>query len=1611
MQRPWPANKRYISVNNFGFGGSNAHCVLERGPSHIQPGQKKANLDPRQRLFVVSANDEASARNLMKQLNIFIEQHPEVFQKGLLRNLAYTLAERRSQLSWRLAVVASTASDLALAVASADAKPLRVSQVPKIAFVYTGQGAQWHAMGRELLESHPVFADTIHAADACLKDFGADFSLLEELLKDKTTSKVGEAHISQPICSAVQLGLTALLASWGITPASVTGHSSGEIVAAYAAGALSLQDAMAIAYHRGQAVIKMKTQHPDLKGSMLAVGASPAEILPLTQNLNGVAVIACENSPNSITASGDERAIDELAAKIETHQLFNRKLRVDVAYHSPHMKLAASDYLEAIKDVAPNSQASSGTEFYSSLYGKKVEFSALDASYWVDNLTNPVLFSTSLKELCLNSPPDVIVEVGPHSALEGPIKQILKGISQQAASKITYFPTLSRGKNATATALAMAGNLYMKGQPLNFGNLHPEEPGTEPPIVISDLIPYPWSRQKYWSESRISQQHRKKPFLRHDLLGSLADFSNELAPTWRNVLRTDDIPWLREHKMQSLTTFPFAGFVSMAIEAAAQRAALRHVEFSRFSMREIQVKRPLLMEDGVGYEVMLAMSPYAEGTRAYSDEWDEFRICSWEQGKGWTEHCRGIISARTGDGTNLISSAHQGIVARKFHVADYLCKENVDVSTFYQELDAKGATYGPVFRKLSGIRASTSHCIATIDVADTDSTMPMNYQSAYHVHPALLDQIFQLSFPILGAGRFGMDTLYMPSAIQELHMKCLVPSAVGQKVHVYGHGCPDFKNPKATDFTMGALLAPDDDQSVISLTGLCMTPVKSEGTVTDEPRELCFKLEWQPANNIVEEVDSTASISVSAGLASGDSDYVSPVDKTSDFAIEVKQVSYREKPLEISTTLVQDSKAEGTLSSVIDIREVIDTPSVSEGSDSLKGESSLSDTSEPDWSDIPVVIVSNKGEGDSIMQHLVGALSTRTGKPVQIYALDNAPVSEDLHVILCELDEPILSNTTDEEFTQIQKLLTGTAGLLWVTKGAYLHATNPSTNMAVGLTRTVRSETAAKVATLDLDPTSQLNEHGQISLVLQAFDKVFIDDEVTDMEYSEKNGVLLVPRILNDDQMNLFVHRELYSSAPYLQDFSQASRRLKMDIGTTGALDTLFFVDEEEYELSESEVEIQVKATGMNFKDVVIAMGQLPSPYIGIECAGIVSRIGANVTTLAVGDRVCAMTEGAYSTFARCPETSATKIPDTMPFEMASSIPVVYCTAYYGLIELGRLCEGESVLIHAAAGGVGQAAIQLAHMVGAKIFATVGTPEKKKFIMDTYGIPEDCIFSSRDISFGPAIREATNGVGVDVVINSLAGEFLRETWDCVAHFGRFIEIGKRDITSNTRLEMAKFNYNATFSSVDLTVLAKERPAHMARTFGAVMRLFESSKVEAIAPITTHGISEVEKAFRLLQSGKTTGKLVVVPQDGEQVKATHLKNTDAFLHGDKTYLIIGGTGGLGRSLSRWMVDKGARTIVLLSRSGRTEGAIADMIDELKQRAQANIIVKACDVADLDSVTSMVDSCTRELPPIAGVIHAGMVLRVSYLAQFQSSKHDKSAMHYLTSNLHRISFLKK
>ncbi|KAL8876311.1 MAG: hypothetical protein Q9198_005470 [Flavoplaca austrocitrina] len=436
---------------------------------------------------------------------------------------------------------------------------------------------------------------------------------------------------------------------------------------------------------------------------------------------------------------------------------------------------------------------------------------------------------------------------------------------------------------------------------------------------------------------------------------------------------------------------------------------------------------------------------------------------------------------------------------------------------------------------------------------------------------------------------------------------------------------------------------------------------------------------------------------------------------------------------------------------------------------------------------------------------------------------------------------------------------------------------------------------------------------------------------------------------------------------------------MKAKLGHIGDLDSLHFEEDRSLQepLDKDQVEISILATGMNFKDVMISFGQIPFYHeLGLECSGQIEAIGSNITDYCVGDRVCALAKGAYASKVRVHHTSVAKIPEAMTDQEAASIPVIFCTAYYALFEAGRLSKGESILIHAAAGGVGQAAIMLAQHAEAEIFVTVSSVEKMNFLIENYGLPRHRVFSSRDISFAKNLKDITCGRGVDVVLNSTAGEILQHSWRCLAPLGRFVEIGKRDIVQNSNLEMEKFADSVSFISVDLGVLLEVRPLLVKQLLLDVMDLFKNQAVKPVSPIMTLPMSQISRGMRMMQGGKHMGKIVIEVTNDDI--ATPVSSPNAISDREASYLVTGGTGGLGRSITRWLARQGARYIILASRSGAKQKGMSKLLDDLKE-SDCKVVIKQCDVASSREVRRMIEECNRDLPPIRGVIHGAMALR--------------------------------
>lgn len=1165
---------------------------------------------------------------------------------------------------------------------------------------------------------------------------------------------------------------------------------------------------MTIAYHRGRLIPILKQKYPELRGRMMAVGGRKEEFLPILEGLTEKeARIACYNSPSSLTISGDEPAIAELEKICEEKQVFNRRLVVDVAYHSHHMNLVAKEYRESIAYLRP--PVPTDIRFHSSLHGHLIDGTELQPSYWVSNLTCPVRFSEALQSMLEPTGEhkhgvNMLVELGPHSALQGPIKQVLKDLGGNAP-KIPYASALIRKRDAVETALELASNLFIRGADLDFNAINFPKPPTKPPILLTDLPRYPWNySSKYWQESRLTQAHKHAAGERNDILGTLANYSNDLEPTWRNIVRLDDLPWLRQHKIQGLTVFPMAGYIAMAVEAATQRATSMNARFGRVELKNVDITKALVIPDK-DLEMTITLRPHHEENSLVSSSsslngWDEFRICSWTLEQGWTEHCVGLVAALDAEGEdqNDVDGARQAREREARLESALLGKDkpegaSISIKEMYESLSELGVAYGPLFQGVNSCAASDLHAVGDIVVPDVAKEMPNGYLSDAVIQPAFLESLIEMYWPVVGAGRRAVSTVYLPSSVEKVSISLEVSQITRQPGSTIRAACQGeiaVGTPNPVKMNMAAVAGNGRLESLIALDGLTISPILDADAQEDldAPRELCYKLEWEP----ILEADNA-------------------------------EESFPE--------------------------------------------------------DTEIVIIHEDSSFQSLVaMGLANALELATGRLPEVGALQTIDAAGKICVFLSELHQPFLSTLMPAQFDSLQKLLTTVQGVLWVVCGAYEKSADPNANMVTGLSRSIRSETALRFATLDLDADSMLSELDVAEAVMKVFRFVFgsSSSATGELEFMERGGAFFTPRIVHDAEMDEYVHKQTNPSVLEPTPFGEDGRALRMEGSAPGVLETLHFVDDSTVEqpLEADEVEIEVKAIGLNFRDGLFAKGQLPVSSCGIEASGVVTAAGDKAREFRVGDRVAALTQGAFAARTRTKAAFTFKIPWDVTFEAAATLPLAYATAYYSLIELGRLSEGETVLIHSAAGAVGQAAINIAQMIGAEVLVTVGSTEKKELLMGEFGLPEDHVFYSRNTSFGDGVRRAANGQGVDVILNSLTGNGLRESWKCLGKFGRFIGIGKQETGTKTRLELDNADSNASFVSIDMLALMSERQKIVKRVLRDVGQLLQYGKIRPISRITTFPISDVPGALTTFQAGKALGKIVVVPNATDVVQVCY-----------------------------------------------------------------------------------------------------------------------------------------
>ncbi|KAF7714216.1 Hybrid PKS-NRPS synthetase [Penicillium ucsense] len=784
---PWPVLgkglPRRVSVNSFGFGGSNAHAILEE---YLAPNSNpEANITSTP--FVFSAMSEASLTSQLQAYSAHLKAHADINPA----DLAWTLQSRRSKLPTRITFSASTTEQLAVNI---DAKLAIVAQNPgvsigtrlsvkstagfaKVLGVFTGQGAQWATMGAQLIRKSSWVRDRVLDLQKSLDTLPVadrpDWQLLEEILAEDGVSRIGEASLSQPLCTVLQIILVDLLKIAGIVLTAVVGHSSGEIGAAYAAGLLSAYDAVRIAYYRGLHVRLVGNEAGSPKGAMLAVGTSweDADELVNLKFFRGRLKIAAHNSPASVTLSGDADAVTHAKKVFDEEKKFARFLKVDTAYHSHHMLACGDPYVESLRncDVKVNQELSC-TSWFSSVISSSDRMTptgSLRDTYWRDNMTNTVLFADAVRNAVASDDQiNLVMEVGPHPALKGPATQI---ISEIRSSPLPYCGVLSRGVDDVEALSDALGFIWAHSgaDDVNFQSYERTFSGKcyQPNLVVG-LPAYQWNHDRaHWNESRISRALRGRQQPPHELLGVRSSDSNDYDMRWSNVLKLSEIPWIEDHQLQGQPVFPAAGFVTMALEASRVLAADRKVRL--FELDNLALPRAITFEEGdsSGVETLVTLTAtkyHNDGNLATADfSCYSSPIASSKSQSKMELMATGRVKVTFGP---PMETALSGYLLEDYHMSA------VDKEQFYSALSKLGYGYSGPFRGVSSLRRRLNESVAMLD------TFP---HSRYLVHPSTLDVAFQTSMLAYSApGDERLWSLHIPISIGSIRVNPAVCATV-----------------------------------------------------------------------------------------------------------------------------------------------------------------------------------------------------------------------------------------------------------------------------------------------------------------------------------------------------------------------------------------------------------------------------------------------------------------------------------------------------------------------------------------------------------------------------------------------------------------------------------------------------------------------------------------------------------------------------------------------------------------------------------------------------------------------------------------------------------------
>ncbi len=806
---PWPScdGPARASVNSFGFGGTNAHAILEEAPVTVPITADltpiTADLTPNDTAYLLplSARSPDALIDRARTYHSYLTS-TESASRPSLRDIGYTSSLRRSHHEHRLALVARSTDELIEqldAFSNGDTRSGMSSGRRssnrngfRPVFVFSGMGPQWWAMGRQLMQEEPVFRAVIERCDELFTRHSG-WSLLQEMLADEADSHMNETRVSQPANFALQLGLVALWRSWGIEPAAIIGHSAGEVAAVHAAGGLNLEDAVRLIYHRS------RLQHQTTgMGKMLAVGLPHAEATKLIADYSEQVSIAAINSPSSVTLVGDPDSLAAIAEPLQQQGVFCRYLQGKVPYHSHYMN-PLKDELLTVLDGLQATTAS--VPLYSTVTGGRIDGCELTAPHWWRNVRNPVLFAAAIEQL-IRDGYTTFVELSPHPVLASSISE---GLANQKQTGLVV-SSLRRNEPERATILAALGALYTQDAPVNWQTLYASGGN------IVTLPSYPWQHERYWNETELSAQDRLG-YKVHPLLGRQVPAP---IPTWQVELNPRLVSYLDDHRIQGTVVYPGAAYAETALSAAQQAFGVA----ADLLETQIEFRKALFLAEGETPTLRVTLDP--------SDATFTIHSQSIANPNSWTLHAAGRMFPRQAFTT-----------PRPLDIDEVRerCGTALSSTACYQQFRNFGLEYGPTFQGVQQLWQGNNEALAQVEITSGIRSDLAPYQ----IHPAILDLCFQVLAAVLpfapeGAENEGM--VYMPVGVEH---GSRVPGTFTDTLYIHA----TLTEQNASMLRGDIRLYDDTGKPLMEIIGCRATALeRSQGAVAARPPEI-YELAWE----------------------------------------------------------------------------------------------------------------------------------------------------------------------------------------------------------------------------------------------------------------------------------------------------------------------------------------------------------------------------------------------------------------------------------------------------------------------------------------------------------------------------------------------------------------------------------------------------------------------------------------------------------------------------------------------------------------------------------------------------------------------------------------------